>query len=102
MKVRFLLGTPDIKHNGNILDKLFFFRYSGEKKKEVSMGEYSCPDCDGAQIEFLRVSAAGIHFFCHYCCREKILKNTKPEYLPNLVVKLRKKYPARQKTIAVM
>jgi len=68
------------------------------------MCEYLCPDCDGAQMEFLRVSAAGVHFFCYYCRRDVLVADIRPEYLPNRILTLNKEYPARreeEKKIAV-
>ena len=62
------------------------------------MGEYFCPNCDGAQMEFLDISSAGVHFFCYYCRQNVLVTNIRPEYLPNRILTLKRDYPARKET----
>jgi len=47
-------------------------------------------------MEFLKVSAAGVHFFCYYCHRQVVVENIRPEYLPNRILTLKRDYPARK------
>lgn len=58
---------------------------------------YLCPDCDKSFLEFKKITSEGIIFFCGYCRRDVVVKDAKPEYLPNQAVTLRRNFPATER-----
>lgn len=73
-------------------------------KKEVIRGDNMdknniilCPDCDKNFLEFVKITAEGIIFFCGYCRKNVTVTSVKPEYLRNRVIILKKEYPARER-----
>jgi len=60
--------------------------------------EYKCPRCQGNDISFLRLERVGTPkeeaiFFCRFCREQFRIDWLRPEYLPNLVAILKKRYP---------
>lgn len=62
--------------------------------------DYRCPQCQGDDISFLRIENVGaakeeVIFFCHLCREEFSIKYPRAEYLPNMVIVLKERYPLK-------